>query len=199
MEKPQFIAMLKSDSLKREDQELLLHSVLQNQDRIEILFNCIRKVDDKKSVQAARILELLCKKHDLALITPYLENFHLSVAQIKMDAVIRSFAKIIELLTIEYFINKNTTFIQKLKTPYLEGFTESCFDWMISDKAIAIKAHSMYALYLLGMKFDWIHPELIQVIDKQLPMGSTGFKNRGKKILKAIQTKRLLKLQTQAT
>ena len=65
---------------------------------------------------------------------------------------------------------------------------------MILNKSIAIQAHSMYALYLLGIKYNWIHPELALIIEKDIPNGSTGYKNRGRKVLKAIETNTRLKL-----
>ena len=193
MDKPKFIAILNSDCVQLEEREELLNAVLLNQDWIIILLKNMSDIQNKESYFSARTLELVCKQ-DLKLILPYLDKFYLLLPKIKLEGVVRSSAKIIELLTINYFIKKDALYIEKINGKHLEQFTESCFDWMISDKSIAIQAHSMYALYLLGIKFDWIHIELALIIEKGIPTGSIGYKNRGRKVLKAIETNTRLKL-----
>ncbi len=194
MDKIKFIQILKSDSKLLKHRTILVDAVLNNHDWLVVLLNDISNTNDKQSNFSARILELVCKQGNLELIIPYLDKFSLLLPKIKFEGVIRSSAKIIELLTVNYFIKKDPLYIKKINSRHLEQFTESCFDWMISNKSIAIQAHSMYSLYLLGTKFDWIHPELALIIEKDIPIGSTGYKNRGRKVLKAIETKTRLKL-----
>ena len=38
----------------------------------------------------------------------------------------------------------------------------------------------MNVLYLLGQDYDWIHPELVQLLEKGYATGSTGFKSRAR-------------------
>lgn len=193
MDKQQFITLLSGKYRDYRDRIPITNAVLQNPEWIQILLDRMSKVNDKTSPFAARILESTCKQ-DLRVIVPHLEEFKNLIPNLRFDGSIRASAKIIELLCIEYFIKFNWIYRESLKDTYLEQFTESCFDWMITDKAIAIQAHSMYALYLLGIKFDWIHSELIQTINKSLSTGSTGYQNRGKKVIQAIKTDNLLKL-----
>lgn len=70
----------------------------------------------------------------------------------------------------------------------LLGITaEICFDFLNSGKeTIAVKAHSMTILYNIVKKFPELKEELKLSIEDQLPFGSAGFKNRGSKILKAL-------------
>ena len=194
MDRQQFISILKSDSKLLEHRKILVNAVLGHPNWIAVLLNDIRNTNDRQSNFSARILELTCKQGHLALIIPYLDEFCLLLPKIKLDGVVRAAAKIIELLTVEYFIKKNAFYIENLPSKHLEQFTETCFDWMITNRAIAIQAHAMYSLYLLGSKFDWIHQELALTIEKNLPNGSTGYKNRGRKVLKAIATGNRLKL-----
>ena len=56
-----------------------------------------------------------------------------------------------------------------------------------SNEPIAVKAFSMSIIYNLSKKYPDIIPELRASIEALLPNGSAGIKNRGKKILKAIQ------------
>ena len=60
---------------------------------------------------------------------------------------------------------------------------EICFRYLTGNEAIAIKVFSMTVLYNLSLKVPEITTELKVVIEDQLPYGSTGFKNRGNKIL----------------
>ena len=195
MDKATFVDILQNDSRNYELRKTLVNAVLQRKKWVSILLNDIEQVDNKQSNLSVRILELACKV-DLTLILPYLDEFCMLLPTIKRDGVTRSSAKLIELLMVHYFIKKDPTFINALNNLHLEQFSECSFDWMIADRAVAIQAHSMYSLYLLGTKFDWIHAELRENINRKLPNSSSaGYQNRGKKILIAInKPKKLLKL-----
>lgn len=186
MDKARFIEILQSDSRDYNHRKLLVNAVLQRNEWVEILVEDIKEVDNKQSNLSVRILELACKV-DLKIIIPYLDEFCILLPIIKFDGVTRSSAKLIELLMVHYFIKKDATYINELNNLHLEQFAESCFDWMLADRAIAIQAHSMYSLYLLGTKFNWIHPELKENILRNLPITSSmGYQNRGKKIIDAM-------------
>ncbi len=58
-----------------------------------------------------------------------------------------------------------------------------------SNEPIAVKAFSMTVIYNLSKKYPDIVPELRASIEALLPNGSAGIKNRGGKILKAINKK----------
>lgn len=193
MDREQFITLLSGDNRDYRNRIPIANTVLENPEWIQILLEQMSEVANKNSAFAARILELTCKQN-LKVILPYIAGFKNLIPSLKLDGSIRASAKIIELLCIEYFIKFNAIYLDSLTDTYLEQFTESCFDWMITDKATAIQAHSMYALYLLGTTFDWIHPELIETINRSLPYGSIGYQNRGKKVIQAIETGALLKL-----
>lgn len=185
--------MLDSDSRDYSNRPLLAEAVTEHPDWILIVLEKMSAIENKNSDMSARVLELASKK-DLSLIIPYLDKFSTLISKLKLDGSIRASSKIIELLCVEYFIRFNPFYVKILNNKCLEQFTESCFDWMITDKAIAIQAHSMYSLYLLGTKYNWIHTELVQNIQRNLPKGSTGYQNRGKKIINAIKYDRMLKL-----
>ena len=193
MDKQEFIAVLSGDDRDYRNRIPIVHVVLENSQWILLLFEKMSEINDKSSAFSARILELACKQ-DLKVILAYLDDFSDLIPNLILDGSVRASAKIIELLTVEYFIKINPLYLDSLTDTHLERFTEVCFDWMISEKAVAIQAHSMYALYLLGHKLDWIHPELTEIIHKSLPYGSIGYQNRGKKVMLAIETGTLLKL-----
>jgi hypothetical protein len=193
MDKVHFKYVLNNDSRDYSNRPLLADVVLKHPDWVLIVLEKMSDPENKHSDMSARVLELACKGN-LSIIFLCLDEFSTLISKLKLDGSIRASAKIIELLMVEYFIKLNPLYIKSLNDNHLEQFTESCFDWMITDKSIAIQAHSMYSLYLLGTKYNWIHTELIQNIKKNLPRASVGYQNRGKKIINAIKTDRILKL-----
>jgi hypothetical protein len=50
----------------------------------------------------------------------------------------------------------------------------------------------MHTLYLFGKDFDWIHPELLQILERDFPDQSAGFKARAKHLIKKIKKEKRL-------
>ena len=58
---------------------------------------------------------------------------------------------------------------------------------MIGDYKVAPKAYSMTTLYLFGKEFNWIHPELAIILERDFYNESAAFKARARHILKKIK------------
>ena len=86
---------------------------------------------------------------------------------------------------LSFSFNKKT-----LKAHQKERIIACCFDWMINDEKVAVKAYSMNTLFLFGKDFNWIHPELTQILERDYPHQSCGFQARAKHILKHIKRKK---------
>ena len=82
-----------------------------------------------------------------------------------------------------YFKKKDPTFLKTVTNNQLEKIMTACFDWLIGPMNIAPKVFAMSSLYYLGFKFDWVHPELKQVLEDNYPNGTSGYRNRAKKTL----------------
>ena len=175
--------------------EPLVQTACEHPILLDYLIKKMKITNSKNAPLAGRIVELVCKKN-LKLLLPHLNEFGNALISFKEDAVIRSSAKLIELTCIEVYVKFNPVFIKSITEKHIEQYVEVCFDWMISNKATAIQAHSMYALYLLGFedKNNWIHEELILNIDRNLEHHTIGYQNRGKKIIKAIKTNTFFKI-----
>jgi len=193
MDKQLFTEVLEKGSNKLEHRSFLVKSCLKNPTLVAILLDFMSTIDDENSTFSARILELSCKEN-LELVLPFLDEFCALLSKVKFDGAIRPCAKICELLMITYFLRNNIYYRNSVTDIHLEKIIEAGFDWMITDKSIAIQAYTMQTLYLLGTKYDWIHSELALIIEKDIPTGSTGYKNRGRKVLRAIETETPLKL-----
>ncbi len=184
-----FITILENDKDRLKYRDELVLATLRTPQNVEILLAKMEDVEGENSTFSSRTLELACKDK-LGLIIPYLDKFCEVLPKIKQGAVIRACAKICELLTVKYFSNHPDV----LKEKHLEKIIEAGFDWMITNQKTAVKAYTMQTLYLLGTKFEWIHPELVLIIEKDIPTATIGYVNRGRKVIKAIETKRKLKL-----
>ncbi len=79
--------------------------------------------------------------------------------------------------------------LQAVEIPkVLEGIlADQCFK-MLNDASepVAIKVFSMNVIFNLVLKYTDLKAELEYAIQTQLPYGSTGFKNRGEKILRHL-------------
>ena len=151
---------------------------------LEIIF----WVDDKTSPRAAWVFEFMCNK-DIERIIPYLDDFTKNMHNVHLDSAVRPVAKICELLAKAYYSKTENNIQKALTTAHKERIIEVCFDYMINDEKIAPKAYSMNTLWLFGKDFDWIHPELALILERDFQMQSSGFKARARHILKKTKQK----------
>lgn len=145
------------------------------------------------SHKAAWILELVCIEN-ITLLLPYLDVFFNNIPTVKKDQAVRPFSKICMILATAYFKKKNPQVIQALKESHKTAMTEYCFDCLITDQKVAAEAYSMTALFLLGTEIDWIHPELITIIEQNMNSKTAAYQSRGKITLKEIEKYRLKNL-----
>lgn len=149
---------------------------------LDILF----KVDDKISARAAWILEFMCGEN-LEAIIPYLDRFTDQMGLVHLDSAERPVAKICEYIAKAYYGNSPSKLKKALLPIHREKIIEACFDWLINDCKVAPKAYSMTTLYLFGQDYDWIHPELVQILQRDFTSQSAAFKARAKHIFKKLK------------
>ena len=169
----------------RENRKKYAHIVLNDATLLPKVVSILLLVDDKQSPRAAWLLEFVAREQ-LTAILPILDSFLPEMKRVHQDAAVRPVAKICEYLIEAYY--KNQSEIRKVLTnTHKELIIENCFDWMINDEKIAPKAYSMNTLFLLGQDYDWIHPELVMILERDYQMQSSGFKARARHILKKIK------------
>ena len=170
----------------REKRLYYANLVIDHPDLIPKLLEILFMVDDKISCRAAWVFEFMCGERLEASI-PYLNDFTENIHKVHLDSAVRPVAKVCEYLIKAYY-SKHPNNIKKALTPkHKEKIIEACFDWMINDEKIAPKAYAMNALYLLGQDEDWIHPELVMILERDYQMQSSGFKARARHILKKVK------------
>ena len=170
----------------RETRLRLAEKVIRHPDLFPELLSICYQFDNEVSSRACWILEFAVIKNP-SLLIPYLNEFTEKLKGFSRESSIRPVAKICQLLTRHYFAKKDTALKNAINELHLERITEACFDWLISDIKVAPKAYSIYTLHLLGKKFTWIYPELISVLELQIPKQSAGFKAAAVKTLEKLR------------
>lgn len=151
----------------------------------DLLQQCYNQESDM-SYKASWILEFVCKAR-LELLYPELDLFCANLKTISKDQAKRPFAKICEILCLEYYKKQNPKSQKVVTNAHKELITEACFDWLINNEKVACKAYSIQALYLLGTEFDWIHPELKIILRQGYNSHSAAFKARARQFLQKLE------------
>ena len=170
----------------RENRLLYANMLLNDTSLIPKALDILFMVDDKISARAAWILEFMCGEK-LEAFLPFLDTFTENIHKVHLDSAVRPVAKICEYLCKAYYSKEKNEVQKKLTKKHIELIVETCFDYMINDEKIAPKAYSMNTLFLFGSDFDWIHPDLAMILERDYQMQSSGFKARARHILKKIK------------
>lgn len=171
----------------REKRLYYANLVISQPELIPELLDILFSVDDKISCRAAWVFEFMCGEK-LEAIIPYLDRFTNHIHTVHLDSAVRPVAKVCEYLITTYYSKTDNAIKTTLNEAHKDKIVEACFDWMINDEKIAPKAYAMNTLYLLGQDIDWIHPELVLILERDYQMQSSGFKARARHILKKIKS-----------
>lgn len=170
----------------REKRLYYANLVIDNPELIPQLLDILFMVDDKISPRAAWVFEFMCGEN-LETAIPYFDIFTDNIHKVHQDSAVRPVAKVCEYLVKAYYSKTENKIQSALLPRHREKIIESCFDWMINDEKIAPKAYAMQSLYLLGQDYDWIHPELALILERDYQMQSSGFKARARQILQKMK------------
>ncbi|WP_299367575.1 adenylosuccinate lyase [Winogradskyella sp.] len=188
MTKDQLYKELNYVNHSREKRLYYAHLVIDHPELVKPLLEILFEVDDKISCRAAWVFEFMCGEQ-LEAIIPHLDMFAENISKVHLDPAVRPVAKICEYLIKAYYSKNDNAIKTALTEVHKERIVEVCFDWMINDEKTAPKAYSMNSLYLLGNEYDWIHPELALILERDFQIQTSGFKARAKHILKRINSK----------
>lgn len=178
----EFQKKLDSVTVHRANRHKYADEVLDNPELFPELVQQCFLASNKNAAKSCWILELVCHEK-LEWLQEYLDFFCSNIKNLTDDRAIRPAAKICLLLTISYF-KKNEI---QLTENQLQQITETCFDWLLKNTKVASKCYAIRALHLLGNHFDWIHPELKVILDKDYTNHSAAYKAVGREILKKIK------------
>ncbi len=142
--------------------------------------------EDDISFKACWVLEFVCHRR-LEWLIPYLDCFTARLGEVYLDSGIRPVAKVCEMLVVKCFAKKANPLQEALTDTHLTRIAEANFDWLISDQKVAVKAYGMHTLFLLGKKYDWIHPELRLVLEQGFSRHSAAYKARARHLLDKLK------------
>ena len=151
--------------------------VLQNPQLASELISLALDGRDKHHYKACWILEIVLEKN-LGLIGQRLTEFCDVLPTFKNGSAVRSIAKVCLFCVEQSAINAAF-----LTPEQIVKITDACFSWLISDEKVAVKALAIKTLFHTGKKLDWVHPELIAVLEHDFASGSPGYKAVARKIL----------------
>ena len=144
-----------------------------DKDRFALLVRLFLENEYRVSQRAAMVLGHIHDSYPF-LLQPFLGQIikHLRQPDIH-DAVKRNIVRI----------------LQNVEIPeeYYGEVADVCFTWLADPNvAVAIRVFSMTVLWNICQKVPELMPELKATIEDWLEYSSTGFKSRGKKVLKMI-------------
>jgi len=181
----EFYEELSYVNASRENRLKYANMVLKDMSLFPKLIDIMFRVDDKVSSRAAWVFEFVCAEYIYAII-PYLNTFTSNLKKVHLDSAVRPISKVCGFIASTYYSKDPNTLKKALKTQHIERIIEACFDWIINNEKIAPKAYAMDTLFLFGKDYDWIRPELAQILQQDFPTQSAGYKVRAKRILKKI-------------
>lgn len=162
--------------------DLLVSELVDHPKLAKSLFQEVLLEDSKGTFNASWTFDQLMRKK-LENLLPFVDDFAAKLSDLRTESCIRPMAHVCEMVCIAYFKKKDPVFVKNVTDNQLERMMTVCFDWLISPMNMAPKVYSMTSLYYLGLKFDWVHPELKLILEDSFAKGSTGYQNRAKKTL----------------
>lgn len=152
--------------------------VLKHPEHMSELTKIAFTVADKNHHKAFWALELICEE-DCSYFEPFIDDFCRHIPAYKNDNSKRPVSRICMFL-----VNSKKIHLTKKQE---QSIIENCFDWLINDEKVAVKAYAMKTLYKLSQKNNWIIPDLKQIITTDYPNQSAGYKACTKEILKKLK------------
>ena len=168
----------------RENRLKVAQDILENPLLFNELISICFSPEDKNNHKACWILEFVSYE-ELLWLQPHLDFFCSNLKVLKDESSLRPVAKVVQLLVKSHY-KKGENCI-KLSEENLQDCIEASFDWLITDVKVATKAYSIRTLYILGNHYDWIHPELKVIIDKDFGDHSAAYKAVAKEVLKKMK------------
>lgn len=149
------------------------------------LLEALQETNIPHAYKAAWALEFACKE-ELPLLLPFIDDFINLLPHIHHDTALRPLAKICESLILAYYQQNDNLIKTHLHKIGRQKISEVCFDWMITEQKVAVKAYAIICLFHLGKEFDWIHPELKNILERDYPVQSAAFRARARIVLKKL-------------
>lgn len=168
----------------RENRLKAAQEIIENNGYFDELVSICFSPSDKNNHKACWILEFVSYER-LIWLQPHLDFLFHNLKHLKEESSIRPIAKVVQLLVKSHYKKDENCLL--LSEENLQNCIETSFDWLINDVKVATKAYSIRTLYILGKHYDWIHPELKIILNKDYGDHSAAYKAVAKEVLKKIK------------
>jgi hypothetical protein len=168
----------------RENRLKVAQEVLENPSLFDELVQICFSPSDKNNHKACWILEFVSYE-ELTWLQPHLDFFCSNLKVLKDESSLRPIAKVVQLLIKSHYKKDQNSI--SLSENNLQDCIEASFDWLINDTKVATKAYSIRTLYILGNQYNWIHPELQIILNKDYANHSAAYKAVAKEVLKKLE------------
>lgn len=177
--KSEFYIQIENSSAHRESRDKNRNFVLRKNEFLPELTAIAFDLKDKNHFKAFWTLELVCEKK-LKLFIRFVDLFCETIPFVTNDSALRSASKICMFLAKSNHRANGITLNQNQETQIIE----TCFDWLIRDEKVASKVYAMRTLFVLGKKYDWVHPELKTIIEQDYSIQSPAYQAATRMLLK---------------
>lgn len=175
---------------RRVYREQAADAILIRPELLPFLVRSVFEIDSERAVKAAWVLELVCL-HEVRLLIPFIYEITENLELLEDESSIRPVSKICSLLSRLYLEEPWQPFDPD--TRWINDIIGASFNWLCGEHKVAAKVFSMETLFHWGKKFDWIHPELKSILDRDFSKETSGYRARARKIMDKISATERLK------
>jgi len=166
------------------------HAVALVIDNLEVLPELIEKAFmlEKNHFKYCWWLEFLNRQH-IEVLCPYMVTIFDRAQYLTNQSAIRPIAKIIETFVLNYYSKEPNDLVRTMMSSAIkEQMVTRGFEWLIDEQLkVAPRAYAMSSLYHLGKDVNWVHAELILVLEQNYRHQSAAYKARARMILKKLK------------
>ena len=173
-----FFEKLNSTNARTENRNKLRDFILENPEFLVDLIAFGTDLNNKNHYKAVWIIEMIAETKN-QMLSPHINTICETISKYKNDSAIRGMSRV------AFFLgtSKQITLAENQE----EKLIEICLDWLIRDERVACKVYAMQTLCHFGEKHEWINDELKQIINRDYPNQSAGYKAAAREILKKIK------------
>lgn len=170
----------------RENRKKAAGFMLRHPELMPDLLRLCYRFDDPLSCKACMTLEFICKQQ-LHRLLPFLDEFIANLSRFTFDAAVRPAAHIARMLTVAYFGKNPSPVKDRLTETHRKQLAGVYFDWLMSNRKVAVKAYAIYSLYELGKEQSWIYPELKTILEQNMHRHSAAYKAAARNTLTKLR------------
>ncbi|MBF0694956.1 MAG: hypothetical protein IR153_07865 [Flavobacterium sp.] len=185
--KSEILEMIADSNSLRKSREYCARFFCDNQQYLNILFDCAFDVDYDYHYKACWILEFVADL-DLSLLSPRIPDLCNALSKYSHDGALRSIGRICLLLCQKNYRSAAAV----LSNDQAKIFTDVSFAWLLGDSKVATKAYAMRILALNSKTDKSVVIPLKDAIEHGYPNHSAAYKAAAKDVLRQLSRDNLL-------